>query len=173
MRKQTDYIVIHCAATTPKMNIDIKTIEKWHKDRGFLSVGYHYVIKRDGTRQPGRPINEVGAHVVGYNHKSVGVCMVGGVAGTCAHCGKETKEIKVEPWPQLYCVVCGVAHPGQPESNFTKEQWATLLITLQELHEEFPSAVIVGHRDLDAGKACPSFNVSEYLDDKPDLTPHV
>jgi N-acetyl-anhydromuramyl-L-alanine amidase AmpD len=127
------------------MDIGAKEISEWHRQRGFNEIGYHFVIRRDGSRETGRNINAIGAHVVGYNHKSVGVCLVGGVS----------RDHKT------------------PENNFTKEQWATLLITLQELHEEFPRAVIVGHRDLDAGKACPSFDVSEYLDDKSELAPLV
>lgn len=127
------------------MDVDIATITEWHKARGFATVGYHLFIKRDGTRQKGRDLNDIGAHVVGYNHNSVGVCMAGGVA----------------------------ADAKTPESNFTDKQWATLLITLRELHEEYPRAVIVGHRDLDPGKACPSFSVSEYVDDKPELSPEV
>lgn len=151
MRTSTSYIVIHCAATPPKMDVDISTIAEWHKERGFKTVGYHYFIKRDGTRQTGRPIHDIGAHVVGFNHCSVGVCMAGGVA----------------------------ADAKTPENNFTKQQWAALAVTLRELHEEFPLAVIVGHRDLDPGKACPSFSVAEYIDtlelgkDKPNLSPKV
>jgi N-acetyl-anhydromuramyl-L-alanine amidase AmpD len=127
------------------MDVDISTVAEWHRQRGFNDVGYHYFIKRDGTRQKGRDLNAVGAHVVGYNHKSVGVCMAGGISSV----------------------------DKSPENNFTPEQWATLYITLKELHEEYPRAVIVGHRDLDAGKACPSFSVSEYVDDKPELAPEV
>jgi len=149
VRTSTDYIVIHCAATPPSMDVDIATIAEWHKARGFRDVGYHYFIKRDGTRQTGRQINEIGAHVVGYNHNSVGVCMAGGT---------------VEP---------RLGTPGTPEDNFTTEQWTTLYLTLKELHETYPKAVIVGHRDLDAGKACPSFDVSAYVDDKPELAPEV
>lgn len=145
MRTETSYIVVHCAATPAKMDVDIATVAEWHKERGFKTVGYHYFIKRDGTRQTGRPINDIGAHVVGYNHNSVGVCMAGGM-------DKENKS---------------------PENNFTKEQWTTLELTLRELHADYPRAVIVGHTDLDPGKACPSFKVAEYLDDKPELSPEV
>jgi N-acetyl-anhydromuramyl-L-alanine amidase AmpD len=61
-----------------------------------------------------------------------------------------------------------------PENNFTDAQWTTLYLTLKELHEQFPKAVIVGHRDLDMGKkACPSFDVSKYVDDKPEFAPEV
>jgi N-acetyl-anhydromuramyl-L-alanine amidase AmpD len=145
MRTKTDYIVIHCAATPAKMDIGAKEISEWHKARGFSEIGYHFVIRRDGSRETGRNINAVGAHVVGYNHKSVGICLVGGM-------DRDNKK---------------------PENNFTKEQFATLNLTLKELHDEFPRAVIVGHRDLDAGKACPSFSVSEYMDNLPELAPEV
>ena len=137
--------MIHCAATPPNMDIGIAEITEWHKARGLKTCGYHYVIRRDGTRQKGREINAIGAHVTGHNHHSVGLCMVGGVA----------------------------AHTLAPENNFTQEQWVTLYITLQELHAQYPKAVIVGHRDLDSGKACPSFSVSEYVDDKPEFAPHT
>jgi N-acetylmuramoyl-L-alanine amidase len=145
MRTKTDYLVIHCSATPANMDIGIETIREWHKARGFRDVGYHFVIQRDGTRQKGREINEVGAHVIGHNHHSVGVCLVGGVEG-----------------PSL-----------APTDNFTEEQWTSLYLTLKELHETYPKAVIVGHRDLDAGKACPSFDVSAYVDDKPEFAPEV
>jgi N-acetyl-anhydromuramyl-L-alanine amidase AmpD len=127
------------------MDVDIATIAEWHKARGFATVGYHFFIKREGTRQTGRPINEVGAHVVGYNHNSVGVCMAGGM----------DKDMQ------------------KPEDNFTPAQWTTLLITLRELHADYPRAVVVGHRDLNPDKACPSFSVSEYVGDKPELSPEV
>lgn len=145
LRTATDYLVVHCAATPPKFDVDIKDITEWHIARGFRTVGYHYFIKRGGTRQTGRLINEIGAHVVGHNHNSVGVCMAGGVA----------------------------ADAITPENNFTEEQWTTLYLTLKELHEAYPKAVIVGHRDLDSGKACPSFSVSEYVGDKPEFAPEV
>jgi N-acetylmuramoyl-L-alanine amidase len=135
MRKLTEYIVIHCSATPPQNDVDVKDIDRWHKERGFFGVGYHYVIKRDGTRQKGRNIQDAGAHVVGFNHKSVGVCLVGGM----------DRDNKVA------------------ENNFTKEQWVTLLLTLQELRESYPSAKIVGHRELNPGKDCPSFDVQGYL----------
>lgn len=141
MRTSTDYIVVHCAATPAKMDVDIADIDRWHKERGFLGVGYHFFIKRDGTRQTGRPINEVGAHVTGYNHKSVGLCMAGGLA----------PDVKT------------------PENNFTDAQWATLLLTLRELRADYPAAKIVGHYQLDSGKACPSFDVPKYLSTLPEL----
>ena len=78
-RRKTDFIVVHCAVTSPLMDIGLKEIDRWHRARGFLKVGYHFIIRRDGTFEQGRQLHEPGAHAKGYNHRSVGICMVGGV----------------------------------------------------------------------------------------------
>lgn len=70
-------LVIHCSATHNGKDIDIEDIRQWHKDRGWQDIGYHYVIKRDGTIQCGRLESEIGAHVKGHNSNSIGICLVG------------------------------------------------------------------------------------------------
>jgi len=134
-RRVTDLIFVHCSATKPSMDTDIKDIDRWHRERGFLKVGYHYVIKRDGTLQKGRELMEAGAHVKTYNHRSIGIALCGGVA-----------EIDVNVW----------------EDNFTSEQYATLYNLLVDLKTQFPDAKIMGHNEV-SSKACPSFNVQEWL----------
>lgn len=130
------FLVVHCAATRPSMDIGVAEIRKWHLQRGFLDVGYHYVIRRDGTVEKGRADDVPGAHVEGYNGKSLGVCLVGGVS---------EHDVKVA------------------ENNFTDAQFATLRDLLHRLHLAYPAAQIVGHHDLNKGKACPSFDVKEWL----------
>jgi N-acetylmuramoyl-L-alanine amidase len=137
MRKKTDLIVVHCAATTPEMDIGVKEIDKWHRDRGWKGCGYHIVIRRNGVREIGRHIDAVGAHVEGYNAVSVGVCLVGGI----------NKQ-------------------GKAENNFTKEQYEALWEVIQILKNQFPKAEVVGHRDLNAGKECPSFDVKRWYAEK-------
>ena len=137
-RKQTEFLVIHCSATKPSMNIDIDTIDSWHRKRGFFSVGYHFVLKRDGTRETGRSLNEIGAHAKGFNHRSIGCCLIGGVT-------QDDHTI--------------------PEDNFTKEQWAELNILLEELIHTFPDVKVIGHNQI-SHKDCPSFDVQTYLKDK-------
>ncbi|MGL5965359.1 MAG: N-acetylmuramoyl-L-alanine amidase, partial [Fusobacteriaceae bacterium] len=78
-RGSTDHIVIHCSATKPTMDIGVRDIRMWHKQQGWLDVGYHFIIKRDGTIEEGRPVDVVGSHVKNHNSNSVGVCLVGGV----------------------------------------------------------------------------------------------
>lgn len=137
MREETKYIVIHCSQTRPSQSyVDARTIDRWHRERGWLKIGYGGVILRDGAYEQGREDNEVQAHVKGYNHTSFGLCLVGGA--------------KEEDWKL-------------PEDNFTAEQWETLKKQLTRLVKLYPDAQIVGHRDLDPNKFCPSFDVRDYL----------
>jgi N-acetylmuramoyl-L-alanine amidase len=133
-RKSTEYIVVHCAATPPSMDIGVSEIDRWHRARGWVGVGYHFVVRRDGTLEKGRDIDAVGAHVKGYNNKSVGICLVGGVM-------EEDKKT--------------------PEDNFTQNQFDTVTALLKKLHDMYPESKIVGHRELDAGKACPCFDLAK------------
>ncbi len=132
-RNKTEYIVVHCAATKPSMDIGLREIRMWHKQQGWLDVGYHFIIRRDGTVETGRPQNAVGSHARNYNSNGVGVCLVGGVDNNM-----------------------------KPEANFTDAQWASLETIVKKLQADYPNARICGHTDLDKGKACPSFNVSQW-----------
>ena len=132
-RASTEAIFVHCSATKPGMDIGLREIRQWHKEQGFLDVGYHFIIRRDGTIEEGRPVDVVGSHAKGWNERSVGVCLVGGVDAK-----------------------------GQPEANFTPAQMHELRGLLQTLQEQYPQAVIKAHHDV-APKACPSFNLSRWL----------
>ena len=77
-REITDTIVIHCTQTPADMDVDVEKVTQWHKDRGFDTIGYHYLIKRDGTLQVGRDEDVTGAHAVQVNGTSIGVALVGG-----------------------------------------------------------------------------------------------
>ena len=135
-RQETSYIVIHCSQTRPSQNIGAKEIDRWHRERGWLKIGYGTVIKRDGTIEQGREDDEVQAAVKGYNHTSFNLCLVGGA--------------KEENWKEA-------------EDNFTAEQWESLKKELTRLVKLYPDARIVGHYDLDKNKTCPNFDVQDYL----------
>lgn len=132
------FLVVHCSATKPSQDFDVGDIRRMHLKRGFFDVGYHYVIKRDGTVQPGRPLDRQGAHAAGFNHLSVGVCLIGGVKESDGTTG---------------------------EDNFTEAQWASLRTLLAELRTQFPHAEVLGHRDLpNVRKECPCFDVRAELE---------
>jgi N-acetylmuramoyl-L-alanine amidase len=76
MRK-INKIILHCSDTPAKMDIGTKEIDKWHRQRGFSLIGYHYVIRRNGVIEKGRSEDRIGAHCYGYNRTSLGVCLVG------------------------------------------------------------------------------------------------
>lgn len=77
--RQINFIIIHCADTPADMDIGAEEIRRWHvEERGFSDIGYHHVIRRDGTVEPGRDERRIGAHAYGRNEDSIGVCMVGG-----------------------------------------------------------------------------------------------
>ena len=80
-RKITDAIVIHCSATPEGREHNVTDLRAWHLARGFSDVGYHYVVRLDGTVEAGRGEEYVGAHCVesGMNRRSIGVCYVGGM----------------------------------------------------------------------------------------------
>lgn len=134
-REDVKFLAVHCSATQPKADVGVKEIDRWHRDRGFLKIGYHYVIRRDGTLEAGRPLNERGAHVEDWNHCSVGICMVGGV----------NAKLKAE-------------------NNFTPEQFVTLRTLLKKLMALYGGVPVVqGHRDFPhVAKACPSFDVKAW-----------
>jgi len=135
-RNKTDYIVVHCAATKPSMDIGADTIRDWHVNgNGWRDIGYHLVIRRDGSVEKGRDINDSGAHAAGYNSKSIGLCLVG-----------------------------GMAEDNSAENNFTAQQWTSLLATVKELEVDFPNAKVIGHNEI-SEKECPSFDVQKWKGD--------
>lgn len=131
-RKTTNWIAIHCSATRPAMDVGVKEITQWHKNQGWQTCGYHFVIRRAGKVEKGRALDAIGAHVAGFNATSVGVCMVGGV---------NQKDFT------------------KAENNFTSAQWASLKTVIADLVKRYPNAKVRGHRDFPrVAKACPSFD---------------
>lgn len=145
-RKTTTHIVIHCAATKATADIGVKEIREWHvKQRGFKDVGYHYVIRRDGTRELGRPSWAVGAHAEGHNATSIAICLVGGAPAD----DPRTSENETLT---------------QGENNFTPEQMETLFESVATLKGGiYPGAEVVAHTDFPGvDKACPCFDVKKW-----------
>lgn len=74
---EINLIVVHCAATPNGRPTSAEDIHRWHQERGWDGIGYHYVIRLDGTVENGRPEYWKGAHVAGHNTGSVGICLIG------------------------------------------------------------------------------------------------
>lgn len=74
---RVQYLVIHQSGAENEEGVTAADIDRVHRLRGLLQIGYHYVIRRDGTVEPGRPLEIPGAHARGFNQFSVGVCLIG------------------------------------------------------------------------------------------------
>lgn len=129
-------IIVHCSATAADMDIGVAQIRQWHLQKGWDDVGYHYVIRRNGQIETGRPEEIVGAHVQGYNSFSIGICLVGGVDAD---------------------------DKSKAEFNYTRAQMNALDTLLQAMEEKYPNASVRGHRDFpNVNKACPCFDVAAW-----------
>ncbi|MDE6806990.1 MAG: N-acetylmuramoyl-L-alanine amidase [Prevotella sp.] len=131
--KNINEIIVHCSSTPEGRDYTIGQLEEWHRQQGFQTIGYNYVIYRDGSCHKGRPLSMPGAHCKGHNAHSIGICYIGGVAED----GKTPKDTR------------------------TPEQRTALARLLRVLHVQFPKATLHGHREF-ANKACPSFDCHEY-----------
>ena len=134
--REIRFIVVHCTDTPEGREVSGEEIDRWHRQRGFMMIGYHYVVHLDGTIEHGRPEFMQGAHCKkgGGNKHGIGVCYVGG------------RNLQ-----------------GETADTRTEAQKTALLLLLHELKKRYPQARIVGHRDFDNGKACPCFDAqSEY-----------
>lgn len=139
--------MVHCTATQEGKNFTANDIDRWHKQRGWKGIGYHYVVDLNGNIEKGRPDWKIGAHVKGRNRHSIGVVYVGGLDRNLA-----------------------------PKDTRTFKQRIALEKLLKELKQKYPEAEILGHRDFSKDKngngiiepfefmkSCPCFDVkNEY-----------
>ena len=126
-------IIVHCSATKEGKAFNVADITRWHKQRGFATIGYHWVVLLDGTIQQGRAEMTMGAHCKGHNANSIGICYIG-----------------------------GLDENGKSKDTRTPEQKKSLLELLKRLKKDYPNATIHGHREF-ANKDCPCFDAkNEY-----------
>jgi hypothetical protein len=139
MRKITE-LIVHCSATQPNWMADkpavakLSEIRRWHMDKGWQDIGYHFLVDRDGTVVAGRPIEQPGAHTVGKNATSIGVCLIGGF---------------------------GSSSTDDPLKHYSPEQLDALRTLIGGLKVDYGFTKVSGHNDY-AAKACPGFNVARW-----------
>jgi N-acetyl-anhydromuramyl-L-alanine amidase AmpD len=76
-KRDVDTVFLHCSASDNYDHDDISVIRDWHLKRGFDDVGYHFFIKKNGTVQLGRSLEETPAAQQGYNLGSIAICLHG------------------------------------------------------------------------------------------------
>lgn len=88
MKAHPSKVILHCSASPDYGKLDDKfdsitadKINAWHIARGFEKICYHFVVRRTGKLETGRFLDqfscEIGAHTIGHNHDSLGICLVG------------------------------------------------------------------------------------------------
>lgn len=143
------HITVHCSATRPSQDLSVADIRAMHYKKKYKDIGYHYVIRLDGSVHKGRPVTRQGAHVRGHNEDNIGICLVGGLDST-----------------------------GKPSNTYNDRQLEALfglLLDLCETHT-IDFDFVCGHRDwygdtngdgkvdkYDWLKECPCFNVREWF----------
>ena len=127
------YIIIHCTATRETQDYTPEQLKHDHLQRGFIDVGYHFYIRKDGSVTQHRRLNEVGAHCRPFNRCSIGICYEGGL---------DTN--------------------GKPKDTRTLKQRASLIALVLDLHRQFPNAVIRGHNEMPGAspRECPCYRPS-------------
>ena len=145
--RNIDSIIVHCSATKAGLDFTATDIDRWHRERGFNGIGYHYVIRLDGKLEKGRDVTLAGAHCKGWNERSVGICYIG-----------------------------GLDENGRPADTRTNVQKRVLYQIIMDLQREYNILQVLGHRDTSPDlngdgviepyeyvKACPCFDVREFL----------
>ncbi|WP_195408672.1 N-acetylmuramoyl-L-alanine amidase [Bacteroides congonensis] len=145
--RNIDSIIVHCSATKAGQDFTATDIDRWHRERGFNGIGYHYVIRLDGKLEKGRDVALPGAHCKGWNEQSIGICYIG-----------------------------GLDENGRPADTRTNAQKRVLYQIIMDLQREYNILQVLGHRDTSPDlngdgviepyeyvKACPCFDVKEFL----------
>ena len=145
--RNIDSIIVHCSATKAGQDFTATDIDRWHRERGFNGIGYHYVVRLDGKLEKGRDVSLAGAHCKGWNERSVGICYIGGLDAN-----------------------------GRPADTRTNAQKRVLYQIIMDLQWEYNILQVLGHRDTSPDlngdgviepyeyvKVCPCFDVKEFL----------
>lgn len=129
------YLTIHCAATPEGRANTAADVSRWDVER-FGQVSYHWVVELDGNKVRTLPDSQRGAHVARANTGNIGVCYIGGM----------DRQMKA---------------PKDTRTPAQREALRTLVRTYQE---RYPGIIVRGHNEWPGvKKACPSFDVSEWL----------
>ena len=130
-----EFIIIHCSATKDRADFSAKDIDAWHRARGFRCIGYHYVVRLDGSYERGRQDSEEGAHCsqLGMNRRAIAICYIG-----------------------------GLDKDGKPADTRTQAQKKTMMTLIRTIRARYGNLPVLGHRDVKGvAKACPCFDAKK------------
>lgn len=123
------YIMLHCTATPEGRAVTREEIDRYHRERGFRGIGYHFIIHPDGRVEEGRALSQMGAHCKGWNYSAIGVAYIGGVDSL-----------------------------GNPKDTRTEAQKEAMINLIEGLKRLFSIKRVLGHNEV-APTACPCYDV--------------
>lgn len=145
--REINLIVVHCSATRADRDFTENDLEVCHRHRGFNGAGYHFYIRKNGDIKNTHPLEKPGAHALGYNAHSIGICYEGGL------------DVRY-----------------RPADTRTEWQKHSLRVLIRTLLMDYPGCRVCGHRDLSPDrngdgrispeewvKECPCFEVTSKL----------
>ncbi len=138
-------VVVHWTAHFINQDVGAEEIHSHHKSDGFKGIGYHYVIRKDGTIERGRPINKEGAHAKenGHNRYSIGVAFVGGYTVHSSY---------------------RLSNPPYGKESINDEQMKALKMLFNAFYKVWPGGQAWGHNDTDPqNKPDPGFPIPEFV----------
>lgn len=121
------FLVVHHSASP--VHWSFNRMRDIHLDKGWLDVGYHFGIERDGALRYGRPLWAAGSHCPPYNRKSWGVCVIGDNTTPDLDAPADMK------W-------------RRHNHRWTEKQWQALEVLVHALRVAHPRIEIIGHREL-------------------------
>lgn len=137
--REFDKVTVHWTETATNKNIGSEDINEWHIKANLPGIGYHYVIRRDGALQRGRPVNIEGD----IFSKSIDIVFVGGIN---APTGTPNQQNFISA------------------RSLTRSQFNTFDHFCRAMYKVYPGMTIVGHSELDDTQIDPGFNVTDYVD---------
>ena len=138
-------VVVHWTGHYIDQDIGAEEVHATHRGAGYGGIGYHYVIRNDGTIERGRPIQQVGQHAQanGHNTYSIGVALVGGY----------TVPSNV-----------GLANPPMGSESINELQRQSLKKIFNAFYKVWPGGQAWGHNDTDPeNKADPGFSIPDFV----------
>jgi len=143
--RQVTELVIHATDTVTNKDIGAVEINNLQIELGHDGIGYHYVIRRDGRLQRGRPPNNIGDHATtnGHDQYSIGIALVGGINVSAGE---------------------NNATDYRSSQAFTREQFTTLEKFCNSFYRKYPGGQVFGHNDIDVSEFDPYFDVQDYVE---------
>ena len=132
-RTKTDKVVFHHTGNPTDDDCSAQQINTSHQGQGWTCIGYHYVIRKNGDIEVGRPHWTVGAHAYGDNSHTIGIHLSGNF------------EI------------------GEPTSAQIESASLLLANLCSDYGLSIDAEHVVGHKDLKGDTACPGKNLHTML----------